>query len=409
METEPALPWHLPGFQGKTRDGVIELWGKRRSTAELSARALEKGMPRWVSELGSFNWVKLDYGPTVAAFARYGQKSETADIEQLDGLWHLLEDYAAPLTWLTAAIGRESVRAMRAGLKGDNRKRLDEKLRDQMGSATCSALTASIDSRVSVDALLRARELPPDVVAISLRHAMDVAEAFAKTLEGPENAADRTRILARIGQHAVQYGRNPPPPKPPDGARERAWQVIESEYLRLDRLEHVPDFGNVYMSDVLGDATESVLKELVNMQALGKELTHHGILLTRVKQRAIDWIRKHDTRPKTTKMYSRGGSAFTTPKPVGADRRAIALLIADLEEDPALEAPLAHRLLRDEPQLLRGNPSEIRDWVADRLPEYPQIIDRDPAMVAERLKVLITEKSWRAAYNNEKDGRRNDQ
>lgn len=408
MDLEPDLPWHLPGFQGKTRDAVIELWGERRSTTQLSARALKKGMPRWVSELGSFEWVRIEYGQDVASFAQYGQKDARDKTEDLDGLWRLLEDYAAPLTRLTAAIGRESVRAMRAGLKGDNRKRLDDKLRDQMSSAICSALTASIDSRISADALLHAPEFPSDIVAISLRHAMDVAEAFAKTLQGPEDAADRTRILVRIGQQAILYGRNPPPPKPLDGARERAWQLIESEYLKLDRLERVPTFRDVYMSDVLGPATESVLKDLVEAQAHGKELTHHGILLKRVKQRAIDWIRKQQTWTKAKMTYS-GGGAFTTPKKVAApDRGAISLLIAELERDPAPEAPLAHGLLRDNRQLLRGNPAELRDWVADRLPEHTQIVDRDPSAVVERLKVLITEASGRAAYENEEDGRSND-
>jgi hypothetical protein len=388
---------------------VIALWTRRERAAGLGVHAVNAGMPRWVSVLGGFEWVARQYGPDVASFARHGRRTTTSDANQLDGLWCLLNDYAAPLTRLTAMIAKQAVRETRAGLTGDNRKRLDDKLRDTLCSVVCSALAESVDSRAYTDLLLREPDFPPGVVAIAMRRAIDVAEAFAATLQEPGDAADRRRILARTAELAVRFGRNPPPPKPPEGARKRAWELIEPEYLALGGLEWVPTFeGRVYMVDVLGVATESVLKQLVNMQAEGIEVTHAGVLSTRVKQRAIDWVRARRTQAEAETAYSGAGTvgagtvAILTSD-LGGENAVLAHTIAVLERNPEPHAPLARRLLHDRSELLRGDRAALVAWVAQLQPEYPRLFGRDPGAVAERAKVLIFEAVSRGATDEDKD------
>ena len=280
-EPGTPLPWRRAGFSGPGRDLVVDHWIRWFWTENLKDRGrLRTALARWLSVLGETPWVRQEYGHERAAFVARGQALATTNGQsEVDAAWELLLDFAVPLEQRTLAIHTDLMPLVRPsrdgrGLTGALRESLEGQLREKLRTVIRGALADLMISRAASQELcLPDRGAPETVVATVARKAADILAKSASALKPEERDYAYPLIEERIAELAARYGRNPPPPAPPQGALQRAEEHLQNLYLRARQGEWVPTYeGKVRIDDVIDKAYKSALKDCVRHLAEGRPL-----------------------------------------------------------------------------------------------------------------------------------------
>ncbi|WP_180279704.1 hypothetical protein [Rhodococcus qingshengii] len=290
--------WTDSGVTGISRDQLVEKWVAAATKPKPEKKVFLYEMRAWSGELGRREWIKNLFDARVATLAAVETKVPFDEPESWDEVSRLFGSYVDPLARASGEFRDVAHSRRPEGLP----QRLASVVREMArkvppiarGAMIVSQDGGVIDSQLSADQFIADPSARHEILTVvAMRGYIALLRDYVAALGGsgqelPEGITAEIidAFESRIALLISEYGQPPPPPR--ELAAEEEAQV---DRLLDETLKDNPDLLADHNANLVGEAWSRARKTLQGMVARGEDVTHAGILFTKLASVRQDYNR----------------------------------------------------------------------------------------------------------------------